>query len=326
MQETFPDPAVAAETVWEHLHRHYSLAGDTYSIAQGDTNIALITHAEKQTVIKVPLTSCIRDAEDTAYFESRIVSSLHENAKTPPPLATPRLLNYDTSPLPYGMYSYLPGEIVTTKEIRTWSATAKNDLGRKIGAFVAWMESAMSLERYQEIRSSAPYAVISDREDYLHGGLLIPRYMQLAAHNQDIATFFAQTRRLYIQQKAEGALKPTIIGHDDLWTGNMVFDNARTLRGIFDFGLTKPSSPERELRHTAAMGKEVTLAAVAEYERQTHKKVSIPLLGFWAIAQTATNLEFSILWNKQHNASQKHHDLLAIRTWLEEFSAVEHGS
>jgi hypothetical protein len=321
MYEATIEPAEAAKRVWDDLHSRYRFLGDTYSIAQGDANIALITHTEKQVVIKIPVASCMRDAEDTAYFESSIVSSLQEYTEAPP-VTIPRALIYDTSPLPYGMYSYLPGNIVSNDEIRRWPNERQIALGSKIGAFVAWMASAMPLEQYKEIRASARYADIFNRDDYLHGALIKPRYEQLAKYNQGIATFFASARQLYRSQKSAGLLKPTITGHDDLYTGNMVFSDDKTLQGIFDFGLTKPSSPERELRHTATMGSAVAHAAIAEYERQTNTKLNVPLLGFWAIAQTATNLEFTILHNDPTNIKIKHNDMATIGEWL----ASLHGS
>lgn len=308
--------APAAERVQEYLSSHFSRFDTGYDIAQGDTNTVLISHTEKPVVIKVPNTSCRRDAKDTAYFESTIVNSLHEQAVAPAPVSIPCLLNYDTRPSPYSMYSFLPGRIVSNEEIRSWTAAEKTRLGENIGAFVAWMESALSLEQYQDIRNSARYADISNRDNFLHGALLRPRYNQLEPHNRELALFFAATRRLYREQKAQGVLTPTIIGHDDLHAGNIVFDDDQTLQGVFDFGLTKPSSPERELRYAVPMGNEVIGSAITEYERQTGKRIHLPLLGFWAIVQVATTLECCLLNGLPEYIIPKDDDMSAIRKWL----------
>ena len=81
----------------------------------------------------------------------------------------------------------------------------------------------------------------------------------------------------------------SIVGHDDLSPWNTTVEENEQgkwrLRGIYDFGNTKLSNPERELRFLPLLSPAATDSAVQSYTAATNKPISRDLISFWSRSQ-----------------------------------------
>jgi hypothetical protein len=286
-------------------------------------------------VVKMPR-GTPREQAAVTYFEGIVVGSL-EDIRTPSPVAVPEYVDASfPRDLPRGMVdkvswlalSLVPGTVLSRDQVRAFSPEEECDLGTKIGSFVAWLGTGMSPHDYQRtIKFANP--VIFDRQ------LQIEKVTHRATieDTPDVLTdVLIKLNRERVKRERDGSLRPTLIGHDDLHDQNLTFTRQTgrwALHGVFDFGLTKPSTPERELRHLLTLGPKTAQAGIDAYEDVTGQQVSHELLRFWAIAQAATQYAAAIWNGHERNAAMKRLDLEAIlpdRDWseLDKHTAAHH--
>jgi len=288
MQTTAEMPHLTAElaAVTDSLAQHNLFRDETFvPNFDGECSQVLIG---TDTVIKTPLVQNDSDlALRNTRFEAAIVQALNK-AETESPLEVPRLLLSQTKASPYyNAFTKVQGDVVEYERVRRFSEQEYLDLGRRIGAFIAWMSTAVELEVYDEIfRATRP--VIFERADFIRsqaeraGADDMPRAL---------GRLLVDVRDELDRRTDDGSITPTIVGKDDFGIGNLAFrlqGGLHMVRGNFDFGITKPSRPEREFRHFAPFPT-VLEAGVDEYEAITGTKLSRELIQFWAVAQTATN-------------------------------------
>jgi Ser/Thr protein kinase RdoA (MazF antagonist) len=280
LAESHPHLAPVAEELGRFesfRNEHFTLntTGDCNEVLIGDESVVKIAHGESKASLA------------TATFEASVICDVHD-ATTPPPVDIPHIVESRTvSGDNYTAYSKVPGTVLSHEQLRILSRREKSDLGHRIGTFVAWMGSAVSISKYQSTLDFSK-AEVFDRAD------TIEHHAARARNNvmpKQLDKVLREIEEQYHSRLADGSLEPTIIGHDDLRSDNFVFvrdGNIWKLNGIFDFGLTKPSSPERELRHVAALGSAALGPAIAAYEAIADTTLSRDLIQFWAVTQTAT--------------------------------------
>lgn len=314
------------ERVWEDVAGKPYYSGRSYTTAHGENSTVLITSGENPSVVKI-----YADGDDEsrkrACLESFIVGALAECAE-PAPVAVPVVEDCQATRRPYyATYSYVPGTIINREQIRRFSSTEQAQFGSGIGRFVAWLEVAIPLETYEELHHLAP-AKLPGREQYLEGRKFQQLYGSMkmvdAGFRRILGGLWAYNNAL----RTTGELTPTLVGHDDLHPGNLTFTQTEEgwrLHGIFDFGLAKPSTAERELRFLAPLGSRVIDAAIETYESESGRVVDRGLLAYWGVVQTMTTYASMLL----HGSSQlyeRHQDVLAIKEWLEQQSLVQQNS
>jgi hypothetical protein len=277
--------------VGHDMQRLSRLRDQEYEIVeQGEFNKVLLGD---KLVVKIPRNDCnvahTKAAHNTALFEARVTAGISENALEPSPLVTPHFIESNTyNPPYYNVFTRVPGHVLSRRQVQDFSKQEKQLLGERTGMFVAWLGKTMTLDSYREIIEDTSPPII-DRVDYLKEG----RWHTLNAPKIDYAVgdIILATYEAYEQRLHDGSLKPSIVGHDDLWASNITFmkqEGQWVPHGVFDFGITKPSRPERELRHLAPIGAEALDAGIQAYEAQTGYQVDMKLLGFWALAQAST--------------------------------------
>lgn len=225
-------------------------------------------------------------------YESWILGSLCTNDPDLRPLGVPEAIrDGDFSTPPYLAMQRLPGRTLTLDEIAALPAERRRELGSRAGAFAAWMSVKLSLEDYDALQQTSTFEVF-DRESLI-GEYLGPKHSALfeALGCLTLQLTLAETWHRYLRLRMDGKMEPTIVGHDDLHRGNLLFEEENEelcFRSVIDFGLTKPVTPERGLRHMHGMGGDVSRAAVKSYEAATGQRLSYELLDFWAVAQYVT--------------------------------------
>jgi hypothetical protein len=265
------------ESVCNHLGNQPYVQGEDYILRQnGEMNHVLVGMAS---VIKIPRgTENNQSIEEiaAAQFESRVVAELN-NSDDQPPLI-----------LPYG---------------------------RQLGLFIAWLGNVISFEQYGKTID------LFNPETFDRTTAIAYEASMYASRSSDdgipefLGNVLLDVRNEYRLRLNDGSLEPTIIGHDDLREGNLTFTRHLSkwaLSGVFDFGITKLSSPERELRHLATLGPDVLEPGIGAYESQTGAQLSRDLIQFWALAQTATNYAASLRTGNISKATSKHRDLKTL--------------
>lgn len=283
-----------------------------YSLHLGELNTTL---AGDESIIKIPVSSQFTSTH--AHFEASAVEALPHDA----PLHTPRVLfRGDSGDLGYTVLSRVPGTVIENHELSTLTPHEREEFGKKIGHFIAWLARSVSFESYENITRQSPLTT-TDRTE-----LLTPSIVQSEA----IGDAFGNTRELLqlvladLKEKlhdgqATGTLDPSIIGHDDLRDANLTFmpDNGKLiLHGVFDFGIMKPSSPERELRHIVNAGHVALEMARRTYELEADASLDDELLMFWATLQAASVCAFNITGKNFASAAEKIHTLHILQPAL----------
>jgi hypothetical protein len=294
-----PAKAVDRDAVWHNVQGFRSLQADGYAVNEtGEFNQVLLVDGAHEAVIKIPYTTGLV-ARYRVHIEGWALSEL-EMAPSPPPLEIPHIFECSESDPPYYLaLNYLRGEALPREIIEHFSSVEQRRLGQKIGQFVAWAAANLSLDVTPK---AAVYktAYSYDKLDRLW----------LAAHATNELTDYPELLEilndLWIDHFDWRSVSPTIVGHDDIRPDNIIFRQEQSLwlpSGIIDFGLTKPTTPERELRHIWAMGGELATAAVIGYEKASGSMVSHAGLNFWARLQTAVGCANCVLYDRPASVS-----------------------
>jgi hypothetical protein len=220
-------------------------------------------------------------------FETYIVAALHDCDS---PLIIPRFITSDAiTPPYYSAVTRVPGEILGPERIRQLSEKEKQSFGEQTGTFVAWLEANLSRATYKEIIDVTGHEV-PHRKNFIES-MIHPRF-GFEDRDPEFIYVAYDVYDKYKELDRIGLLQPSLIGHDDLRTDNITFerqDGQWRMKGVFDFDLTKPSTPEQELRHIAPLGRVALDAAIAAYEaRNPSRSLARSLIGFWALAQATT--------------------------------------
>lgn len=275
----------------------------------GDLNAVLMGGTVPETVVKLPLLEGNK-AYRSVWFEGEVVAHLSEVVKGQSPLAVPELIDCRWQAPCHLVLTKVPGEVLSHAAVRNFDAAQQHHFGHDIGEFVVRMSNAISPELCATFALSPSDRIQPDRVHNIH------HYYNYALENEDLGDGLSEVLIETYNEMRElqrlGQLEPTIVGHDDLRPGNFTFkksDDKWMLHGVFDFGLTKLSSPEREFRHIAPLGPTVVQAATQAYEAETGQTIRPRLLQFWAVGQAATAAASLKVHNNPSGLAERVYDL-----------------
>ncbi len=247
---------------------------------------------KKGLAVKYPMQPDGRTAEHAVLREALVVAEMERLG--PAPVEIPSLQECVLSPTPYVAFSLVRGETLGRERISIFSEEEKRTLGRKMGEFVAWMTTAMSFKTYAQILCETDKFVAPNRPAIL-ARIKLDLWSSPMVRPQT-AALVHELWNMHQMLRLQGKLKPTMIGHNDLHPGNLVFRGEyrdRNLEGVIDFGVMQPSTPECELRHAAMLDRKVAGSAIDEFEQRTKISINRSLLGFWALAQAVPGCFYS---------------------------------
>jgi aminoglycoside phosphotransferase (APT) family kinase protein len=301
------------DTVWQTVREQFG--GQGYEVVPGESNTTLLVdsdprQAEAAYVVKVPNGDTPFDQQRSRY-EADIVRRLNTSPNKSP-VEIPQLLGESDDPsIPtWAAFSFVSGHVLSYDAIReNLSEQELFDLGHKVGEFALWLSQTISLETYRQVFGSPP----------LYNKEKLFRQAAEAAVSLD-ASSNPVLRRIIDAETDDfewfreiGILRPTIVGHDDLRPGNLALKKVQgkwRLNGLFDFGITAPSTPEREMRHVRLFDGYTALHALgAYYEVEDDPTIEGPLISgtdipaetitsFWAYTQALTNA----IWRMKYGA------------------------
>ena len=232
-------------------------------------------------VIKVPHYNAFADTVQMLQREVAVVNAVQE--LEPIGVAVPKLLfSAADKEQPWAAFSFIPGHAFSREEAITLSPAERITFGAKVGEFVAKLGIAFDCSTFSK-KIDEPYGACGiDREAMVREGIKLVGPIHDKGYKL-FAARLAETGRSYHYFRGRGAFAATIVGHDDLAPTNYAFSagDGNYSLGVFDFALTKPSNPERELRFVPMLGVEALHAACESYEKTSGVPVNEDVITLW---------------------------------------------
>jgi len=186
-------------------------------------------------------------------------------------LPIPQLLSISEEPA-YIITSYLKGNHLDATQVRQAPEHIQRRIGEELARFAYTFHTDLPVEIIRPLLTPPSWSY----DDYLK--------RELQKKTNANPTIDALAKRYY--DAWIHAEKPKeVIVHDDLHTGNILFDDAYHLVGVLDFGAVCLGSPEQDLRQTYRLGDEIFEAAASTYEQLSGQPFNRELAKLWTITQ-----------------------------------------
>jgi aminoglycoside phosphotransferase (APT) family kinase protein len=204
---------------------------------------------------------------DRSSIERAVLGELGNNS----PIKVPRIISINHDPA-YVVAEYIKGQQITTNRVRALSANVKAKIGTSVAEFTYYLHKTVGVNKIQSLVPEQK----STYGDYLKR-VLVDR----TDPNPTIDILAKKYYELWIKMPKDN----TVVVHDDLHTGNLIFDNDYNLIGAIDFGAVCIGSPEQDLRQTYRLGNEALVAAANKYSELSGQKIDIDIAKTWTITQ-----------------------------------------
>ena len=253
-------------------------------------------------ILKSPHTSVFNSADELALYEALILAHLNDFAPEPP-VTIPELLNCNIfSKKPSNLLTFVPGETLDATAIDGFSRAERQRLGRDLGRFVIWLSTAIQPKEQQAISKETGYTPRTRKQaaTYIFSKLAD----DIVRDFPSLAEAICETYYEY-QALDEMEEKLQIVGHDDLRPVNLIFatdtQGQHTLSGVIDFGVTKITDINHELRHALQMGEDIFEEAAMTYE--AHASVTPNLEQVMLHCRTQLLVDVFLHVNKKFNGN-----------------------
>lgn len=186
-------------------------------------------------------------------------------------LKIPRVIAANENP-PYLITQYLHGRQLDVSIVRQLPQDTKKRIGQSVAEFAYALHATIPIEMISQslIQQKSTY------DDYLNR-VLIDR--------TDPSPTVDNLAKSYYSAWQNMSKDKTVVVHDDLHTGNLLFDKDYQLTGVLDFGAVCIGSPEQDLRQTYRLGEDVLEAAASRYEELSCKSFNREAAKIWTITQ-----------------------------------------
>ncbi len=148
----------------------------------------------------------------------------------------------------FGIFSYVPGRVLTSEQIMAFPEGSKQHLARKLANFMCEVAGSLSVEQIAPLRKKyIPWMT----DDVAH-------YAKLAL--QPATTPHIELFKKYYEifLKRISALNPQyFVFHNDIHFGNLIFDDDNELRGVIDFSDCGPETVYGDLRQLYRLGEDL---------------------------------------------------------------------
>lgn len=179
----------------------------------------------------------------------------------------------DTSEDPaYLQMTFLTGEHLSIKQIRSFPIQTLQKIGREVAEFAFELHSSIDVDDFRPHQTVHSWSyddylkrVLYDRKDSN------PKIDALAKH--------------YYQAWLDKKDAKKYVIHDDLHTGNLLFNDNLNLVGALDFGAVCIGSAEQDLRQAYRLGEEALETAASTYEKLSGEPFDRALAKLWVVTQ-----------------------------------------
>lgn len=148
----------------------------------------------------------------------------------------------------YGIFSYIPGHVLSSEEIMALPESQKQHLARKLAYFMCEVADNLSVEQVTPIRAKyIPWMTddVSHYAELTHQPACTP-YINLFKKYYE--SFFNRISAISLRQ---------FVFHNDIHYGNLIFDDNNELRGVIDFSDCGPETVYSDLRQLYRLGEDL---------------------------------------------------------------------
>ncbi len=242
------------------------------------SQVIFVEHGYDNLVVLVDQKYAVRFPRmKSAYLRSQFEKQVLRDLSGLKVIAIPRFLGLGDNP-PYSITSFVPGEHMSSAEIRELPTEKQEQIGVMVARFAHEMHSLLSVEEALKLRKQ--YGLDSQDEEpwdvYFERVL---QKQQFPTPEQD-----KLAKEYYEHWKNLIFTTPTLVIHDDLHNENMQFKDGE-LVGILDFGDTNIGTPEQELRQLYRINETMLDAAIEEYERLSGLTLNREAIKIWSMTQ-----------------------------------------
>jgi len=240
----------------------YGAATTFRVVTEGHENLIII--ANETDIVRFPRTE---EVWTQGKSERYVLKKLSRDAMLP----TPRLLSVSEQPA-YLVTSYLRGNQLTAEHFRSLPHETLEKIGRQMAKFAYRFHQTIPIEEFRSFYTPPTWSY----DDYL-------RRVLFDQHNQnpEISALAKHYYHLWMDTQK----KKEIVVHDDLHTGNLLFDDTYKLTGVLDFGATCIGSAEQDLRQAYRFGDAALEAAATTYEELSGQPFDRNIAKLWVVTQ-----------------------------------------
>jgi aminoglycoside phosphotransferase (APT) family kinase protein len=262
----------------------------------------LIAAIDEQYVFRFPRSTQTLGRFD---FELEVLQALDGKLT----IQTPHVLKKSSQPA-YAMLHYIPGQELQNKQLRSLSNEDQQAIGEQLAQFVQELNQAISINQMESLHAQTnAQKTLEPWTAYLH---------RIFAPQQENRALQAIIDSHYGAWQAVTAKdRPQIVVHDDIHSGNLLFENDR-LSGVLDFEHATVGTIEQEFRYLYRQGGHVLSYAIAAYERTIGQTIDNNDIRIWAIT---TELAAFV---RRLNSGDTSHDSFKrtrakLRHWIKDF-------
>ncbi len=259
-----PDQVTQQITAWDRSAKNIEI------VSSGATSVVGLTDTK---AYRFPTT---KDALAIQHYEIALYDQLDGKLSVPIPHV---IQVYDTPPCT--VITRLKGQHLDTADLASLPADDLRAIIRQLLQFSNTLNQAISPATVQKLEKSCIGNSAHERawRDYLAHHLkdaCFPQqpWLEKLAHEQ-YAQWQTMTRTTSL---------PTIVVHDELHTGNLLFADNR-VSGIIDFGDTTVGTIAQELRQLFRVSEKAVHMAIDEYGAMTGLVIEFADIATWAITQ-----------------------------------------
>lgn len=290
-------PKTTLEVYADVIHAVRPDAHDLHELGSGDFNEVILVDGKE--VFRFPKNE---EGKNALRYEAEIVRRVA--GKTHLDIPAPLELAADAS---YGVFTYVPGNVLDNKTIDTFSSDEKVQVGQTIASFIRDLNAALPFAETAQLR--AEYQPNFETESKYHAHML-----RLGKEeNNPYLPKYEQYYRELCEQFGGSLPEENMVAHGDLHSGNLVFTDDHKLSGIIDFSDCGPSTVYGELRQMYRLGDEI-LTTIIEGLDNTFGVINLDLVRLWAITH-----EFSIMMRPGALTGENSRAVISqklLQTWL----------
>ncbi|NCU37686.1 aminoglycoside phosphotransferase family protein [Candidatus Saccharibacteria bacterium] len=244
------------------IYKLYGDGVDVNIIDSGFENLIIIVN--KTYVVRFPRTKEV-------WVRGQTERSVLQELSNTTDLIVPKVVSINNNP-PYLVTQYLHGEMLDVQTVRNLPQAKKQHIGQSIADFAFALHSSIPVKMVtlSYIEQKSTY------DDYLRRVLM--------ERNDPNAKIDKLAKKYYLAWQKIPKAK-TVVVHDDLHTGNLLFDKDYNLSGVLDFGAVCVGSPEQDLRQMYRLGEDVLEAVARRYEQLSGQPFDRQTAKVWTVTQ-----------------------------------------
>lgn len=194
-----------------------------------------------------------------------------EKLSTIPGMPVPKLITTSNDPA-YLVLEYLTGNQLDIAEARSLPGHTLQKIGKEMAEFAYKFHTSIPADEARPFLTAPTWSY----DDYLKR-VLIDR--------QDPNPKIDLLAKQYYQKWMDKKHNKQLVVHDDLHTGNLLFDSGYNLTGVLDFGAVCIGTAEQELRQAYRLGDDALESAASTYESLSGRPFDRKTAKLWTVTQ-----------------------------------------